>query len=186
MRKTRMLIAGVTVAFLSVQLIACDKAGTDAESPGIILNQSPVAAPPVLDARPFVRTVSDAVGGEQDRGVNCSLDAISWRPAPEAVVLDRHTSVAFQGWAADNALGVPDKIVFLLIGKDAAFGVAGATGQSRPDVAAALKNPAFVKSGYAVDADLSDVPQGEYRAALLESFQAGERRCELSKTIAIK
>lgn len=186
MRKFPMRAVVCMVAGVPMLLAACAKRGTGAESPGIIVTQPAAAVPPVSNAQPFVRTTGELDRQQQDESVNCSLDAISWRPAPGAVVLDHHANVEFQGWAADNALGVPEKITFLLIGSGGTFAVAGATGQQRTDVAAARKNPAFVKSGYAVDADLNDVPQGEYLAALLELFPAGARYCELGKTVAIK
>jgi len=157
------------------------------EPSGLIVNQ-PVTAtvPSTQSAGLFVPATEELSSPGQAAGTNCSLDAISWQPALAAMVIDHHATVEFQGWAADDTFGVPSKVTILLIREGRTFAAAGATGQLRPDVASARKNPAFLKSGYAVNANLRDVPQGEYRVALVEQFGGGERNCDLGKTIAVK
>lgn len=151
-----------------------------------IVHSAPVAPAP---AEPAIRTfapVSVPQGEDAHSATtHCSLDVISGQPAPMAIVVDHRVPVTFVGWAADDKLGVPSEISFMLVG-DKAWGIFGKTGLPRPDVVDAKHNPAFANSGYSVSGRPASIPQGEYHAALIEHFGSTERVCPLGRTIAIK
>jgi hypothetical protein len=117
---------------------------------------------------------------------HCSLDVISGRPAPMAIVADHQVPLTLVGWAADDKHGVPLEIVFVLMGSDKNWGVVGKAGLPRPDVVDVQHNPAFADSGYSITGDPAAIPQGEYHAVLIERFGKTENVCPLGRTIAVK
>ena len=181
------VVASVWLFSSTVILTGCNHQESAATSQNGIVINSPVAAtlPPKKSGSPF-RPLPHAIDEKQVDGTNCSLDAISGVPAQAAMVLDHDVAVELQGWAADDHLGVPPQIAFLLSSGDKIFAVEGPTGVIRPDVASARGNPAFSTSGYAIGASLEAVPQGEYTAALIEQFGQNRRYCALGRIIAVK
>ncbi|MER3547245.1 MAG: hypothetical protein C4338_06430 [Rhodanobacteraceae bacterium] len=117
---------------------------------------------------------------------DCNLDVVDGKPAG-SVPLARGSSPVFSGWAADGASkSVPPTITLVLKGAQD-FAVQAATGAPpREDVAAITKVPAFRASGYAIKADLSAVPAGQYSIVILE--QAGGKRisCTPGKRVTIQ
>lgn len=116
---------------------------------------------------------------------DCNLDAVNDRP-PGSVPLQHAGSATFTGWAGDTATGaVPAKLQLLLTGpRDYAVGVA--TGLARADVASAQHKPAFVSSGYAVDADLSTVAAGDYGVTLLYTVAGQSLRCPTKIKLSVQ
>lgn len=144
---------------------------------------APVAPQPAV--RPFVEYAGITSGSISSETARCSLDVLDGQPARAATVIDHRVPVTFVGWAGDDRSGVPPALVFLLIGKKT-FGVAGAAGLPRRDVAEASHKPAWGLSGFSISGDPAAIPQGEYHAALIERFGTGDRLCKFGRTIAVK
>lgn len=144
---------------------------------------APVAPQPAV--RPFTEYAGITPASISSETARCSLDVLDGEPARAAMVIDHRVPVTFVGWAGDDRSGVPPALVFLLIGKKT-FGVAGEAGLPRRDVAAAKHNPALGLSGFSISGDPRAIPQGEYRAALVERFGTQDRLCLFAHTIAVK
>lgn len=115
----------------------------------------------------------------------CNLDKVSDQIADNAPV--DHIGVArFSGWAADTETGmVPRKVQLILMGaRD--YAVEADTGGSRPDVAAGLDVPAFASSGFLVNAQMSAVPVGDYKVALVYQTSGDRLICMPNVTVSVQ
>jgi hypothetical protein len=105
---------------------------------------------------------------------SCSLDAVGAAAAAEVTPVSREGTVTLVGWAADGAAGkVPPVVGLELIGEKKKFYAVASRITKRPDVAEAMKVPAFVDSGYDALTSFKDVEPGEYEVHVLQVNAAG-------------
>lgn len=138
-------------------------------------------APSASAFSPYQAPASVAVGG------NCALDAIDGHPAAGSV-LSADSDATFGGWAATPQGQVPDAnagAVLILSSSEAAYSVPLVAGGDRPDVAAALNNPALAKSGFNIVTSLDDVKPGDYAVSV--GFPGVPAMvCQFNQTVAVK
>lgn len=117
-------------------------------------------------------------------GGACAVDAVAGVAADGAVVR-ASSSASFGGWVADARGRVPADARLVLVGQGSSYALAITAGGSRPDVAAALGNPALGSSGFNLDADLAGVVPGRYRLSVV---YAGDMPaiCALDATITVQ
>lgn len=170
-------------ATLLALLAACDssekaKPSDVAQVPEASVEQAPQLAQGLATAAPN-EALSAAIGGY------CSLDAVNGNAVVDGrVELKRSVAVVLGGWATELAGTVPAEPVLIIHNETGGYAVKLATGVSRPDVAAALKNPAFANAGYESPAVLKDVPVGAYE---LSVFTPGDvpHRCPLNVVLTL-
>lgn len=144
-------------------------------------SEAPTEGSSALVFSPYQSPAPVAAGG------SCALDAIDGHPAAGSVV-SADSDVTFGGWAATPQGQVPDAnagAVLILSSSEAAYSVPLVAGGDRPDVAAALNNPALAKSGFNVVASLNGVKPGDYAVSV---GYPGEPAmvCQFNQTVTIK
>jgi hypothetical protein len=102
----------------------------------------------------------------------CSLDTINGSITRSETV-SRKTPLSISGWIVDNTTtgATHGKVVIRISSTDGASSFyASASNQmiSRPDVASALKNPNFEKSGFNLIVSLRTTPTGQYKLELMQ------------------
>lgn len=116
---------------------------------------------------------------------SCSLDVVNLNAAQGAAI-DHIGLASFDGWVGDAATGkVPARISLVLDGVQD-FHVQASTGGNRPDVAAARHNPAFMLSGFHVDAYLAGVPVGDYQVMLYYQIKGKTMVCPTNDTVSVQ
>jgi len=169
-------------------LVACNQQQEEAPAPAP-REATTAAAPPdaltegssVLVFSPYQAPASVAVGG------NCALDAIDGHPAAGSV-LSADSDATFGGWAATPQGQVPDAnsgAVLILSSSEAAYSVPLVAGGDRPDVAAALNNPALAKSGFNIVTSLDDVKPGDYAVSVGFPGEPA-MACQFNQTVTVK
>lgn len=108
----------------------------------------------------------------------CNIDHINLQTAAEMAV-DHLAIVDFSGWAADTRMqSVPPTPGVLLARTDKwgehMYWAFGHSGGVREDVAASMRNQVYRLAGFHVVASLSNVPIGDYQAAVV--YKDGEGR----------
>ncbi len=176
---TGMLVAATLLALLA----ACDssektKPSDVAQIPETSVEQAPQPSQGLATAAPD-GALSAAIGGY------CSLDAVNGNAVVGGrVELKRGAAVVLGGWATELAGTVPAKPMLIVHNGAGIYAVQLATGVSRPDVAAALKNPAFANAGYESPAMLKDVPAGTYDLSVLTPGDV-PHRCPLNVVLTL-
>lgn len=124
---------------------------------------------------------SIAVGGY------CSLDAVNGNAVADGrVELKRGAPAVVGGWATTLAGAVPAEPLLVVHNESGSYAVKLATGVSRPDVAAALKNAALANAGYESPAALKDVPTGSYDLSVVTQADTDTRhRCPLNVVLTL-
>lgn len=181
------LLAGaILISILSACNSGEKQAGTDpaaavptaptapAETP------APAPAPVQGLAVPFAEEVlTIPVGGY------CSLDAVNGNAVANGrVEWRRSVPAVVGGWTTDQANAVPADPILVVHNESGRYVIPLSTGLARPDVAAALKNPALENAGYESPADLRDVPVGSYDLSIVTSAD-GRHRCPLNVVLAL-
>lgn len=116
---------------------------------------------------------------------DCSVDVFKGASGKRFMV-GRSDDPEVAGWIADRkAHQVPSSIQIALVGANTFAGTA-TTGEDRPDVAAALADPALSKSGYRAILDLTGVEPGSYRLALSYNSAAQRFVCHPGVVIDIQ
>ena len=96
-------------------------------------------------------------------------------PASDVTKIDRTEPVKLVGWAAEPSTGtVPPVVIVELSSKGKHFYAPATRITKRADVAAAVKVPAFVDSGYDLLASFKTVTPGEYTVNVLQVDAAGK------------
>jgi hypothetical protein len=113
----------------------------------------------------------------------CSLDAISGT-APPIVNAKPDQELTFSGWTSTKEITVPDKILIVLAGAQT-YGVQGAAGVARNDVAQTLKAPALATSGFNVTTSLVGVAPGNYKISVLYASPQNLVACATSAEIKV-
>jgi hypothetical protein len=179
--------------------IACDRASTDeltkpAESAHLPLPASqvspansapPVEPPAVLEEQAFKAQKPTSIASAVE-ATPCALDRVGDAPAEAVTTITREKPVLLMGWAAHGATGTsPPVVVVELSGKKRFF--AAATRVKRPGIAAELKTPGLLNSGYDLLASFSAVPPGEYAVRILQVSLAGDAfLCDTEKKIKVQ
>jgi hypothetical protein len=90
---------------------------------------------------------------------------------PVALSIHRDTRTSLMGWAVDSPAHRSAAAVFVLL--DGKLVSSCPVANARPDVAAALGNPAYGASGFACEIEPSDVVAGRHRIELDIVAQGG-------------
>ncbi len=116
----------------------------------------------------------------------CSLDRVDGQAlSGSAAPLPRRT-VLVEGWAADvDGSSLPALAWLVLESGGASVHVPLELGRPRPDVAAALDQPAMATAGYRVKADLAALAPARYRAWLVWVGASGWSRCDARRTLLV-
>lgn len=184
MKTNHMKIA--VVALTLAVLAGCNKSEREAPSADVSTpttasaEVSPATASVMAPAltQEYIASPATVPGG------HCFLDAINGS-AIEGASAKVGQEVSFGGWVADINSQVPTAALLVLEGKDKSYSVPLVAGGERPDVAAALANPALNNSGYNVTAKLEAVVPGDYALAIVVgSDQAA--RCELNAKLTVE
>lgn len=146
---------------------------------------SPANDNSTLPFRVFARVPANGFSPAVPAGSSCGVDQVNNNFARGAA-LDHLGTALFNGWVADKATGrVPATLWLVLDGADD-FYVTASTGEDRPDVATALHNSAFARSGFAVTAYLVGVPIGDYRVAIYYRIDGKEMMCPTNVTVSVQ
>jgi hypothetical protein len=112
----------------------------------------------------------EAVALEPTCSVENIVDLSNERPFPVAnavYAVARDKVVKFIGFATVKSKGEPlGSFTAVLAGVGGAYRISGQTNLDRPDVASFFKAPGMLKSGFHINADLREVPSGDYRIFL--------------------
>jgi hypothetical protein len=126
------------------------------------------------------------------RGGSCALDRVASAEAQPVTAVKRDQETMLIGWSADAEGGTVPPVVLVQLSppEDAkaedkkapaskaktekVFSAAATRITKRVDVADALKNPAFVDSGYDLLASFKNVPAGEYTVNVVQVTAAGK------------
>lgn len=186
MNKIRVLF----VVLAALALAACGETGQSpsatAAGPTAPASKSAAAVAAVqtdssTSAQPIA---SSTVAAAVLSGQACSLDTID-NSYDAHVTLDKNRPHAFRGWLENDKQKPAGEFQIVLAGnKD--FAIRAHTGNARPDVASALKNPALGTAGFNVSANLSSLLAGQYEIRLLMSAGAKAYWCDVKKTVRLK
>lgn len=175
------------VATLAV-LTACDTSDKTTSRDDADAATSPkMSAEPAQQPTPgVVATFSEDVSSIAVGGY-CSLDAVNGNAVADGrVELKRGVPAVVGGWATTLAGTAPAEPLLVVHNESGSFAVKLATGVSRPDVAAALKNDALSNAGYESPAVLKDVPAGSYDLSVVTLTDTGTRhRCPLNVVLTL-
>ena len=146
-------------------------------------------APPAADpesALPWAPGLPRGFPAQARVAGSCSLDRIDGLPVNDGAAPLPRRSVVVEGWAADADKPSLPALAWLVLehGGDR-FHVRLELGRPRPDVAAALGQPAMATAGYRVEADLAALAPAHYRAWLAWAGANGWSRCDTRRTLLI-
>lgn len=117
---------------------------------------------------------------------SCSFDRFDGLARETVSVVKDKSKVNLNGWMGNPAsTGAPGPIVLEMDGPSK-FYFAGKRSLKRPDVAAALKKPVLVDSGWESNVDLSAVPPGSYKLHLIMLDEQSGSVCDPNGTIVVK
>ncbi len=160
--------ATVLPAFLVIS-IACSSsppAGSPSPSGASTVSQLSATQPTALGA------VTLTPGG------TCSLDYVDGATAAKESQPNDRSAFSVTGWGADVKNGLtPISTYFVLRDDRGKQWFAQTQATSRPDVANQFGVPALASSGYQAVVDASQVPDGEYEAAVAMQFAASSTLC---------
>ena len=119
---------------------------------------------------------------------SCAIDAVGPAPAAEVTTVKRDDTAVLVGWAADAARqSVPPVVGLELVGETKKFYAIASRITKRPDVAAALKVPAFVDAGYDVRTTFEDVDPGEYEVHVFQIDESTSAlTCNTRRKLAVE
>jgi hypothetical protein len=116
----------------------------------------------------------------------CSLDQIAGHPAEASNQLGSGDALLFTGWAADANGSVPPVVILEFAGAARYFAPAARI-TKRPDVAAALKHPELVDSGYDALLSFAGVAPGTYSVKVDTVSASGVvLQCDTRRKIELK
>src|SRR6185503_3623115 len=143
------------------------RAAQAASAAAALSGEVPLGKQPAVLAEPFSPRKPTSMGSPAQL-TTCALDHVAEGPAKTVSTVERTYTVRLIGWAADTSTGtVPPVVVIELAGKQTYY-VKAVRLTKRPDVAAALKMPALVNSGYDAMASFRVVEPGEYAFNVLQ------------------
>jgi hypothetical protein len=145
----------------------------------------PVDPAPVLEEQAFKAQKPTTLTGAVE-STPCALDRVGDAPAEELTAITRGKPVLLMGWAAHGATGTsPPVIVIELSGKKKFY--AAATRVKRPGIAAELKTPGLLNSGYDMLGSFSAVDPGEYKVRVLQVSAGGDAFvCDTKKKLKVQ
>lgn len=151
----------------------------------LVASASPANDDPGLPFKVFAPVPANRFSQAVPAGSNCGVDQVNNNFARGAA-LDHLGTALFDGWVGDKTTGkIPATLWLALDGADD-FYVTASTGKDRPDVAAALHNPAFARSGFEVTAYLIGVPVGDYRVTIYYRIEGREMVCPTNVTVSVQ
>lgn len=128
---------------------------------------------------PFAASLEGAAASD-----DCALDAVNGARS-DTYTLPRDAIAQVAGWVADRKSGNVPANAQVILEAAASFGANLPVDQARPDVAAALGNPAFAAAGYSVGLELADVAPGNYRFAIAYTGSEGLVVCRPKTSIMV-
>lgn len=162
-----------TFAFIAVSLLAlngCDKTDKALNSSSQAQTNFSVTLP--ISDKP------SSIGGA------CALDTINGTITKSATVAKTEPLI-IGGWSVNDTAGmIPEQVIARLSNNadgSQVFYAATSDRISRPDVATALKNQAFEKSGFNLITTLKAVPSGQYTLELLQPTASALLVCPTEK-----
>lgn len=146
----------------------------------------PTAPRPTADTATTLQQL-EAGALEPTCSVENIVDLSTERPVPVSNAVyagARDKVVKFIGFATIKSKGEPlGSFTALLASDRGVYRMSGQTNLERPDVVAFFKTPGMLKSGFQIDADLRDLPAGDYRIFLQGS---GGVTCPTHHTLRIQ
>jgi hypothetical protein len=118
----------------------------------------------------------------------CALDRVLDAPATEMTTVKRDETAMLTGWAADDVTSsVPPVLLIELAGPKNYYATATPGRTNRPDVAAALKSPDVLRSGYDVLTSFHEVDPGDYALGILQVTASGRSlTCDTRRKLRIE
>lgn len=117
----------------------------------------------------------------------CKLDLVSGLPAKSRMEVAHGSGAAFEGWAFVKGQPPFSKMLLVLTGTGKKrFVVPVNTGILRNDVAQAFGDSSLATSGFAVTADITDLPSGYYNLSVQAETSNGLALCNLDTSIEVK
>jgi len=139
---------------------------------------------PVLPETAFVAERPSSLCSPTKSG-SCNLDMIDFKPAADVNTVERDVPISMMGWAADDG-SVPPIVLVELTGPVRYYSSA-IRRTLRPDVAAALKAPTLLHSGYDLSVSFRDVDPGRYGVNVVQVRSTGKSLiCETSRKIVVR
>lgn len=154
---------------------AQQQAATTAAQKASAQTASPAGNPQVIDASVLALAKST--------NQPCSLDSIDGNYAKQVHMAQGKLHV-FRGWLVDASRQPAGKFSLVLEGKQD-FAIAAATGVSRPDVGAYLKDSALGAAGFVFSSVVGSVPSGDYKLTLLVNRGGAVYSCDVEKTLVV-
>lgn len=182
-------ICGVAIAVMCMAITGCGDstpipAQSGASLPGTASTPTARAEAYAASSAAFL-PISPAELANSVQISSCNVDQVNGQPA-NGVPLDHMGTGTLSGWAADGVTRtVPSNLRVLLLGARN-FAVPAKTGELRRDVAAGTGVPAFVTSGFKVNADMDAVPVGEYRVAMLYDGGGKQLLCNTDVKLSVQ
>jgi hypothetical protein len=144
----------------------------------------PLGSLPVLPETAFVAERPSSLCSPT-KSSTCNLDMIGYMPAADVNPVERDVPVQMIGWASDDGSAPP--IVLLELAGAVQYYSAAIRGTQRPDVAAALKAPALLHSGYDLFVSFRDVDPGRYSVNVVQVTSSGRSLiCDTHRKILVR
>jgi hypothetical protein len=176
------IVARALLAGLSVLLVSCGESAPDSEREARSAGPAATPEPQVAEGPAQVLVLVPAEPPSGETSEDCSLDVLNGTKSG-AYTLRSKEKAEIAGWIADReAHQVPPLFRVALVGSKS-FAANAIAGRYRPDVAAALADPALSKSGYRAILDLTSMEPGSYRLVL--SFDSDKQQFVCSPGIVI-
>lgn len=177
----------LALAASALAVAACgQREPTSGGSSSPAASAAPTAPRPTADTATKLQQL-EAGALEPTCSVENIVDLSTERPVPvtnAVYAVPRDKVVKFIGFATIKSKGEPlGSFTALLASDQMAYRISGQTNLERPDVAAFFKAPGMLKSGFQIDADLRDLPAGDYRIFLQGS---GGVTCPTHHTLRIQ
>ncbi|QWT18709.1 hypothetical protein KPL74_13260 [Bacillus sp. NP157] len=120
-------------------------------------------------------------------GAKCKLDLVSGKAATQQVSIAHGAGAAFEGWAYTEGKGPFQKLALTFQGTDGhRFTVPLVTGVQRDDVAQGMGNSALATAGFAVTADIGELPSGTYQLGLRSDAPDEPAFCDLATRVEVR
>jgi hypothetical protein len=135
---------------------------------------------------PKVQAAPASLAGDAPATAQCKLDLVSGARAVADMSVAHGSGAAFEGWAFAKGKPPLRSVYLVFNGADGRrFVVPVQTGIQRDDVAQGFSDASLATSGFAVTANISELPAGRYMLGLRTGAPDDAASCDLAARIEV-